>query len=83
MGGPGRGAGGLGRGAGWGWSNRFTGWCRDFWQNFSGFGFASRREEIDALQQDAAELESELGRIKSRLEELESDSQKQEQNQEQ
>lgn len=78
MGDPGRAAGGQGYKMGWRWSNRFTGWCRGFWQNFSNFGFASRRDEIDALQQDAAELENELGLVKSRIEELESDKQEQE-----
>lgn len=84
--GAGRGMGygrGMGSGRGYGpgggmnrgWGNRFAGWCRGFWQSVSGFGFQTRREEIEALQQDAADMEETLGQIKKRIKDLESQKQ--------
>ena len=79
---------GCGMGYGWGpgpnwgmnraWRNRIADWCRGMWQSFPGFSFASRREEIDSLKQDAAGMEEALGQIKRRIKELESEKQKQE-----
>jgi len=67
-----------GRRAGWSWGRPFTSWCRCLWDRFSGSASPSRRDELEGLKQEAANMEETLDRIKERIDELESEKQTQE-----